>query len=142
MYGRAPVVPPSHRYPLTVNIERATADRYRALLLAARAASPLVASATSSPDEIGSEGEFYVTDDGLSGFGIVDGTLVGLFSLAKGRGASLISSATAAGAQKLDCFDGYLSSLYRAHGFMETSRAANWTPGGPDVVFMSLTHSR
>lgn len=122
-----------------MDIQRATAERYRALLLAARAASPLVASATSSPEEIGSEGEFFVTADGLSGFGIVDGTLVGLFSLAKGRGSSLIDSATAAGAQKLDCFDGYLSALYRAHGFMETSRVANWTPGAPDVVFMSLS---
>jgi hypothetical protein len=50
----------------------------------------------------------------------------------------LVVDAIDAGARSLDCFDGYLPTLYARHGFAETHRVANWPPDGPDVVYMRL----
>lgn len=81
----------------------------------------------------------HVSDDGLSGFIVCeDGELVGLFSRVRGRGDELVRAAIKAGARRLDCFDGYLTELYARHGFREVRREPNWTPGGPDVVYMAL----
>lgn len=83
-------------------------------------------------------GRCYLSPDHLSGFCVkYDGELVGVFSQVRGRGDGLISSATRRGATYLDCFDGYLPTLYAKHGFYETRREANW--GGahlPAVVYM------
>lgn len=85
-------------------------------------------------------GTAYVADDGLSGFIVTDGAeIVGLFSGERGRGDALVSDAIDAGGWSLDCFDGYLTALYQRHGFRVTSREPNWTPGQPDVVFLSLS---
>jgi hypothetical protein len=83
---------------------------------------------------------YYLTADFQSGFGVAqDGTFIGLFSTVKGRGTELVWDAVNhKGASKLDCFDGYLPEYYKRFGFVETERVANWTPGEPDVVFMSL----
>jgi hypothetical protein len=90
----------------------------------------------------------FLTADGLSGFAVQrDGTLTNLFSLAKGRGSWLVEAAIARGADRLDCFDGYLAALYRAHGFevVETYTfdpayaPAGWDverDGRPDVLVM------
>lgn len=111
---------------------------FRLALQAARLASPLVAGATSSPDEINAA-RYFLSDDGLSGYGITsDGTLVGLFSLKRGQGDALVLDAIAHGASNLDCFDGYLVALYSRHGFKEVDRVPNWDAAGPAVVYMSL----
>lgn len=80
---------------------------------------------------------YFLTEDFDSGYAIrPTGELVMVFSRVKGRGDQLVASAVANGAYRLDCFDGYLPELYKRHGFAEYDREANWTPGGPDVVYM------
>lgn len=77
-------------------------------------------------------------DEHVTGGFIVtaDDELVGLFSTVKGRGEQLVKAALNAGAEYLDCFDGYLTELYTRLGFVEWKREPNWTPGGPAVVYM------
>ncbi|WJN62698.1 acetyltransferase [Streptomyces phage phiScoe10] len=107
----------------------------------ARHRSQRIAAATSSPEEMPASYAYYLADDLLSGYGVAgDGTLVGVFSLEGGRGEDLIWSAILHhGADRLDCFDGYLNQeLYPRFGFAEYERVPNWTPGEPDVVFMRL----
>ena len=102
----------------------------------ARTVRPLVRDATSEFDRI-ARCRYFLTEDRLSGFAIRDhGELVYLHSRGYGRGDRLVSCALALGAWRLDCFDGYLVNLYGRHGFVEVAREVNWTPGGPDVVFM------
>ena len=98
--------------------------------------SPAAEIADSIPN-----GNYYLSDDGNSGYAIdPSGYAGGLFSTVKGRGDMLVKSAIGNGARNLDCFDGYLPKLYARHGFVEYKREANWTPGGPDVVFMHLNN--
>lgn len=79
----------------------------------------------------------FLADDRLSGYAVrEDGDLVSVWSAVKGRGDELVESALENGATRLDCFDGYLPTFYARHGFYIVHREANWTPGGPDVVFM------
>jgi PPE-repeat protein len=56
----------------------------------------------------------------------------------RGAGGAAIEAAKAAGGKTLDAFDGKLPSIYKQHGFVEDRREKNWTPGGPDVVYMKL----
>jgi hypothetical protein len=56
----------------------------------------------------------------------------------KGAGGAAIEAAKAAGGKTLDAFDPVLPGIYKKHGFEETRREKNWTPGGPDVVYMKL----
>ncbi|WJN63012.1 hypothetical protein [Streptomyces phage phiScoe25] len=114
---------------------------FAAALSSARSQSSLIADATSDPSEFPSSYAFYLSEDGLSGLGVAgDGTLVGVFSLVKGRGEDMIWEAILHyGADRLDCFDGFLPDYYKRFGFAEYERVANWTAGEPDVVFMRLT---
>ncbi|AWY07642.1 acetyltransferase [Streptomyces phage Yosif] len=114
---------------------------YTQALRSARAQSELIAGATSAPEEMPASYAFYLADDLLSGYGVAgNGTLVGVFSLVKGRGEDLVWSAILHhGADRLDCFDGFLPDYYKRFGFAEYERVANWTPGEPDVVFMRLS---
>jgi hypothetical protein len=102
----------------------------------ARESRPLIKEATS--EFVRTAGcRYFLTEDHFSGFAIRwGGELVYLHSRVHGRGDRLVSTAIALGARRLDCFDGYLVDLYGRHGFVEYAREANWTPGGPDVVFM------
>ncbi|MEU7400067.1 hypothetical protein [Streptomyces sp. NPDC044948] len=119
-----------------------SAARYKAALRSARAGSDRIAAATSKPSEMPEDARYFLTDDGQAGFGVTpDGTLIGLFSRVKGRGEELVNAAIREGAHLLDCFDGFLPSYYQGFGFIETERVANWTPGEPDVVFMSLVNA-
>lgn len=106
----------------------------------ARADSTQIAAATSQYD--GQRGTTYFHwSDGVShaGFAIrADGELVYVFSTARGMGDALVKAAIARGATHLDCFDGYLVSLYSRNGFQRVTSLPNWTEGEPDVVFMSL----
>lgn len=112
-------------------------ERFERAMTAARAESPIVAAMTSEPTDV--EGSIYVlANDERSGYCVrPDGELVLVFSLERGRGDFIVEAAIADGASRLDCFDGYLPSLYARHGFVEVRREANWTSGEPDVVFMS-----
>lgn len=81
----------------------------------------------------------FLTSDGGAGFAIKsDGDLVNVFNLTgiKGFGSILVNAAIELGAQKLDCFDGFLPEFYAGFGFREVSREKNWTEGQPDVVYM------
>lgn len=113
---------------------------YAAALATAQTISDNVRQATTEATEILARTDLttYLSDDHRSGFAVsTTGELVGVFSTERGRGDLILSAAVAAGATHLDCFDGYLPSLYARHGFRETSREPNWTPGGPDVVYMA-----
>ena len=120
-----------------------TISTYCEALLHARETSDLIAHNCLSLMDIArvdhSQTEWYVSDDMASGFGVTyTGELVGVFSLVRGRGALLVQTAIRRGAERLDCFDGFLVSLYESNGFEETHREPNWTAGQPDVVFMAL----
>ncbi|AXQ61131.1 acetyltransferase [Streptomyces phage Hank144] len=125
---------------MTMRVYKVHHAIYIGALRQARRQSQLIADATSAPHEMPRSHTYYLTDDFQSGFGVAqDGTLVGLFSLIKGRGEDLVWDAILHhGATKLDCFDGFLPDYYKRFGFVETERVPNWTPGEPDVVFMSL----
>lgn len=89
------------------------------------------------------EGTCYFLDEdpetGFCGYAIrPDGELVFVWSARPGRGNEIVEHAVANGATHLDCFDGYLPSLYARHGFVEYARENNWTPDGPDVVYMRI----
>ena len=115
----------------------ATPAAFREVFGAARDAHPH-GDATSAPEDIPDDARYFLTADQRSGYGITpDGTLIALWSLERGRGDALVRDAIARGAIRLDCFDGYLPTLYARHGFRETHREPNWTPGGPDVVYMA-----
>lgn len=94
---------------------------------------PLVAR---NCDEPTGAGRYYLRPDRRSGFGIEGTEIVCLFSRDHGLGDWLVEAAIRADGYRLNCFDGYLVDLYQRHGFVETSREPNWTPGGPDVVYM------
>lgn len=108
----------------------------------ARLTSDRIAEATSTVQEIdeatNKHDTFILTND-AGGFIIRNGgELIGLFSVGKGNGDNMVQAAIVFGAEYLDCFDGYLTKLYAKHGFKEVKRELNWTPGGPDVVYMQF----
>ncbi|MFE9924290.1 hypothetical protein ACFYQA_22730 [Streptomyces sp. NPDC005774] len=125
---------------MSITVHPASHSEYIAALDWARSGSERIANATSAPEEMPRSANYYLTSDFQSGFGVEkDGTLIGLFSTVKGRGGDLVWAAVLhKGADRLDCFDGFLPAYYKQFGFIETERAANWTPGEPDVVFMAL----
>ena len=104
----------------------------------AREDSDQVRSATSEFGGDITDSVYRLTLDGKSGYCVrPNGDLVYVFSTVKGRGNLIVVKAMMDGAETLDCFDGYLPSLYGRHGFVEYAREANWTAGEPDVVFMA-----
>lgn len=116
---------------------------FRTTFEAARADRPNIAAATSEYDTTpAARGtRYYQASNGYDHWGYAiraDGELVYVFSTVKGKGDDIVASAILNGAVYLDCFDGHLTSLYGRHGFEVVDRVANWTPGQPDVVFMSL----
>jgi hypothetical protein len=125
---------------ILIDIHHVDRVLYSGALRAARRLSERIADATSKPEEMPRDARYYVTADLKSGFGVdAEGTLIGVFSLVKGRGEELIWDAVLhQGATKLDCFDGFLPDYYKRFGFTETERVPNWMAGEPDVVFMSL----
>ncbi len=114
-------------------------DTFAAHYELARNLNAQIAVNTSTTSEVTAiaGATYYLSVDCLSGFAVrADGELVGVFSRVKGRGNALVADALFVGATHLDCFDGYLVELYSRHGFYVHHRAPNWTPGGPDVVYM------
>lgn len=85
--------------------------------------------------------ELYMLEGGKAGYAIKPGgELVNLFNNGgddtRGAGAWLVIDAIERGARHGDHFDGWLTKFYRNLGFTQVRREANWTPGGPDVVYM------
>lgn len=113
---------------------------YLVALEAARRESLRIAEATSSPEDMPSDAMYFLSEDGKSGYGVSEESeLIGLFSLVPGRGKGMIEEAISLdGVESLDCFDGFLPQYYQKFGFVEYKREANWTEGGPDVVYMRL----
>lgn len=119
---------------------------FRRAYEAARADSAQVADATSDYDTTpAARGtRYYLWSDGVAqaGFAIrADDELVYVFSTARGKGDAIVAAAIARGATHLDCFDGYLVDLYGRNGFQRVTSLPNWTPGGPDVVYMATPGS-
>ena len=116
-------------------------DEFHQHLTNARNSNPQVKEFTHlyKPHEF-SKMKTFLHPDKKSGFAVKpDGDIVSLFSTEKGRGDQLVQHAKKVGGNKLDAFEGYLTnSLYPKHGFKETKREKNWTPGKPDVVYMGL----
>lgn len=80
----------------------------------------------------------YRGTEPVAGYLIVGGELVGLFSLARGKGDWLMGHAVSDGANHLDCFaEPALLKLYHKHGFTITHSVANWDAAGLPVVYMS-----
>ena len=130
-------------------------DTFGERFSAARAESPLIARATSEFDpSCQQDTRFYLIDNApphqgqfrpaavlhyyeSAGFAVrPDGELVYVFSTVKGQGDVIVRAAIARGADHLDCFDGYLPGLYSRNGIARITSLPNWTPGGPDVVYM------
>lgn len=112
--------------------------------VAARLTNPEVRSATSA--EVADRTGMYrlATEYGrvVGGYAVQvnDDFRIELCNLwGPGYGSRLVSDALHNGAEVLDCFDGFLPEFYARHGFHETSREPNWTPGEPDVVFMAAS---
>jgi hypothetical protein len=84
----------------------------------------------------------FLSGDKQTGVGVAtDGDLQNLFSL-NHHGSWGVREAIRQGATKLDCFEGKLPGFYSKFGFTEYKREKNWTPGGPDVVYMGLKTKR
>jgi hypothetical protein len=93
-----------------------------------------------TPEEI-SKFKLFMNHEGTAGAAVTpDGDIQSVFnnSGTKGLGGAAVEAAKAAGGKKLDAFDGYLPGFYKQHGFVEDHREKNWTPGGPDVVYMKV----
>lgn len=89
-------------------------------------------------DELAKSGKrIFLHEDGENGFLVDNGDLQNLFSTNR-KGSRSVLLAIEQGAKTLDCFDGFLPGYYSGFGFKEYKREANWTPGGPDVVFMRM----
>ena len=80
----------------------------------------------------------YQDNTPVAGYLVVGGELVGLFSLARGKGDWIMGHAVSDGANHLDCFaEPALLKLYHKHGFTINRSVANWDPTGLPVVYMS-----
>lgn len=119
-----------------MDIKQVTRMKFRQALAHARR-NPIIKGATSKPSEMPNGAKYYLSEDCQSGYGVTaTGTLIGVFSTIKGRGSELLDSAEDNGARYLDCFEGFLTALYSARGWVEFDRVLNWTEGQPAVVFM------
>jgi hypothetical protein len=110
----------------------------------AQQVSEQVKNATSKWEELDDADiffkDYYLDYENQCGFAVsFNGTLTNVFSLVRGKGDYIMVNAKKAGATNLDCFDGYLTSFYKRHGFEVVRREQNWTPGEPDVCYMVLS---
>jgi hypothetical protein len=112
-------------------------------LTAAFDQSVYVRENVTHPTELPDNARYFLSADSKSGFGITDdgsgdNELIAVFSLVRGRGSHMVRLAVLNGANYLGCFDGHLTVWYSKLGFEEYARESNWTPGLPDVVWMSV----
>lgn len=98
-------------------------------------------------------GRIRASSLGLTGYVVgPDGSLKNLFNAGcPGADEHAVRDAIALGANRLDCFDGFLPAYYARFGFVERDRCrwddslapAGWDYdrwGRPDVVFMELSN--
>jgi 8-oxo-dGTP pyrophosphatase MutT (NUDIX family) len=102
------------------------------------------------------EMDLYLAEGGKSGFALKDGELVSMFNndpTFKSALDTLMPTAIAQGANRLDCFDTVLPGMYAKFGFRPVARIpfddeyappgwdkttfAKWNNGSPDVYFMA-----
>lgn len=134
--------------PKSINFKNVSPAMFLNQLEWAQEDNETIRQATTPVDEITqNDGVSYfigfaMNDQGYNynnpvGFAISStGELTSVFSTVKGMGDIILTEACKRGACHLDCFDGYLPKFYARHGFQEVRREANWTAGGPDVIFM------
>jgi hypothetical protein len=118
-------------------IERATPEAFKASLMKNARAGTL---SDYSLDELG-QMQLYKVKGFDAGYAIKGGNeLVNLYNSggpdAKGAGPWLVLHAIEHGVTHGDHFHGYLTRFYQRLGFKEVKREKNWTPGGPDVVYI------
>jgi hypothetical protein len=93
-----------------------------------------------TPEEI-ADYKLFMNNEGTVGAAVTPtGEIQSVFNNSgiKGAGGAAIEHAKLQGGSRLDAFDGKLPSIYAKHGFVVEKREPNWTPGGPDVVYMKL----
>lgn len=79
----------------------------------------------------------FLSDHGTSGYTIApDGEIKYVFSTEKGHGALATQHAIAQGGTHANTFRSPVSNMLARQGFVEFHNEPNWTPGGPDVVWM------
>jgi hypothetical protein len=99
--------------------------------------------------------KMFLSKDGTAGFAVKkDGDIVSVFSTEKGLSTYMLQMAIANGGEKLDCFDTYLTKIYKENGFVEYDRDKwneqykpdgwnkdyykQYNNGEPDVVYMKI----
>lgn len=123
-----------------VTFDQVSRDAFRRSFTDCRTYNRRIADATSEFSHVDGT-RYFLTMFGDGGYAIrPDGELVFVFSTVAGRGDTIVAQAVGQGADRLDCFEGHLTKLYARHGFVEYDRDDNWTPGGPDVVYMRVPH--
>lgn len=114
-------------FTTTTTYDAVDAITYGATFTIARNSDARIADSTSEWSHA-SGTRYYLAADHASGFAIrADGELVLVFSTVRGRGDELVRTAVELGADRLDCFAGYLVDLYGRHGFATVEVEPNWS---------------
>lgn len=133
--GRFCSTPGSTTDPSRLPVRRATPDEFKAAVQRNFKAGTLSDYSLSDLAKM----QLFMVEGHEAGYAIKDGDeLVNLFnnSGVKGLGQWLAVHAIERGVRRGDHFDGMLTGFYQKLGFVEERREANWTPGGPDVVYI------
>lgn len=115
-----------------------TGKEFQASLKRVQDKYPQIKQATTPWNEIDLASNFFIAGyPAFMGYAVSEnGELTSVFSCVKGKGDAIMQDAIQNGAKHLDCFDGYLPTLYKKYGFREVKRELNWTAGQPDIIYM------
>lgn len=119
-------------------VEVATPAAFKAALTQNKRADTL---SDYSLEDLG-QMRLFLLKGGKAGYALKkDGEFVNLFNNGPkeetgGAGPWLVLHAIEQGATHGDHFDGFLTGFYKTLGWKQVRREPNWTPGGPDVIFM------
>ena len=81
-------------------------------------------------------GKFFMTEDGLTGFGIDGSKIIGVFNASEEkRGGLIAAQAIIRGGRQLVCSAGFLVDFWSRFSFVETGR---FMSGGKELVNMSF----
>ena len=124
--------------------ENVTLLEFKGALKLVQASNEQIKNATTPWEEINDDikffSNFYLDYENQCGFAVsFKGELTSVFSLKKKQGDHIVRQAIKVGATHLDCFDGYLPTLYSRHGFKIARKEDNWTNGEPCICYMNLT---